>query len=355
MADLGVKYYDVKHPGAFSGIDKFYRSQTDATRREIADWTKGEESYTLMKPVRYRFPRNQVVVSGMDWQWEVDLMDMITYKDDNDGYSYILVAVDVLSHFAWSEPLKTKSGREVAKVFRSIFKGGRVPSTIRSDKGTEFTGVLTQKVFKEFKIKHFVTHDVTKANYIERFIRTQRLRIGRYFNYKETHRWIDEIQHFTDAYNATYHRTIKRAPRDVDHQNEADAWLTQYGTPRHLPDQKDFKFQVGAYVRIAHLRRTFQKEQQHRWTTEVFKIKSRAVKGGLNVYTLDDFLGDPLEGALYEPELQEVTIDPAGVFKIDETIRSRKRRGVEKEYLVSYRGWPPKFNSWVKQSDLQDI
>ncbi len=121
MVDLGVTYYDVNHPGSFTGIDKFYRSQTEASRRQIRDWTKSQEAYTLINPVRYHFPRNQVVVSGLDWQWEVDLMDMTSYTDDNDQFSYVLVATDVLSHFAWSRPLKTKSGREVAAAFRSIF------------------------------------------------------------------------------------------------------------------------------------------------------------------------------------------------------------------------------------------
>lgn len=355
MADLGVKYYDVNHPASFTGIDKFYRSQTEATRKQVREWTKGQEPYTLLKPVRYRFPRNQVVVSGLDWQWDVDLMDMTTYKTENNGYSFILVATDILSHFAWARALKTKSGVEVSQAFRSIFEEGRVPSVIRSDKGTEFTGKLTQQVFHKHKIKFFVTDDVTKANYIERFIRTLRLRFARYFRHKETHKWIDQLQNFTKGYNATYHRTIKTSPKSVTQQNQDDVWMTQYGTPRPLPKQQDFKFQVGDFVRIAHLRRTFQKEQQDRWTTEVFKIRERSVRAGLNVYFLSDFLDDPIKFALYESELQQVRLDPAGTFKIDKIIRSRKRRGVEKEYLVSYKGWPSKFNSWVKKSDLQDV
>lgn len=356
MADLGLTYYDLKHPASFTGIDKFYRSQTDASRKQIRSWTKGQEAYTLLNPVRYRFPRKQVVVSGLDWQWDVDLMDLVSLSQHNDGYSYILVVTDILSHYAWVRPLKTKSGKEVAKAFRSIFDdSNRIPKVIRSDKGTEFIGILTQKVFKEYGVKSFVTHDVTKANYIERFIRTLRLKLGRYFNHKETYRWIDDIQDLTDGYNASYHRSIKRSPQSVNHQNEADVWLVQYGTPRPLPKEKDFKFKVGAYVRIAHLRRTFQKEEQDKWTTEVFKVRSRSVQSGLNVYNLVDFLDEPIGGILYEPELQEVSIDPTGAFKIDKVIKTRKRRGIEKEYLVSYRGWPPKFNSWVKQSDLQDV
>ena len=115
MADLGVKYYDTTHPGSYTGIDKFYRSQTEASRRKIRKWTKGQEPYTLLHPVKYRFPRNQVLVSGLDWQWDADLMDMSSYAADNDGYTFILIAIDILSHYVWTRALKTKSGREVAK------------------------------------------------------------------------------------------------------------------------------------------------------------------------------------------------------------------------------------------------
>ena len=82
---------------------------------------------------------------------------------------------------------------------------------------------------------------------------------------------------------------------------------------------------------------------------------SRTVRAGLNIYRLKDFLDEEVEGTFYEPELQHITADPNGVFNIDHVIRSRKRKGHEKEYLIKWMHWPEKFNSWVKASDMQDV
>jgi guanyl-specific ribonuclease Sa len=350
---MDVDYYDPKHAGSFAGVDKFYRAQSDATRNEIREWLRGEEGYTLHKPVLYHFKRNKVVVSGIDAQWDADLMDMTQQPDD--GYHYLLVAIDILSHYTWTSPLKNKTGRDVSDAFESIFAEGRVPSKIRTDRGKEFTNKSTQKTFRDHEVEHFLTNNEVKANYAERVIRTLKLRLKRYETWKQTHKWKDVIGDITTSYNNTYHRTIKRTPSSVTKENQAEVWMVQYGGPlTHKPDGA-FKLNVGDYVRISHLRRTFQREYDERYTGEIFKVAARRVRGGLNIYSLKDFYDEDVEGTFYEPELQRITVDPDGVFKIDEIIRSRKRRGVEKEFLVKWRHWPSKFDSWVKASDLQDV
>lgn len=350
---MDAKYYDPQQPGSLAGVDKFYRSQEGATRKEVAKWLRGEEAYTLHRPVRYRFKRNQVVVSGIDAQWDADLMEMTQQPDE--GYNYLLVAIDILSHYVWTRPLKTKTGKEVSEAFQSIFAEGRVPQKIRTDRGTEFTNKTAQQTFQRHGVKHFLTNNEVKANYSERAIRTLKLRLKRYETWKQTHKWKDIIGDITSSYNNTYHRTIKRTPRSVTKENQAEVWMEQYGGPAKHKADGSFKFKKGDYVRISHLRRTFQKEYDERYTGEIFKIASRRVRGGLNIYTLIDFYNEDVAGTFYEPELQRITADPQGVYKVEKIIRSRKRRGVEKEYLVRWRHWPPKFDSWVKASDLEDI
>jgi hypothetical protein len=82
---------------------------------------------------------------------------------------------------------------------------------------------------------------------------------------------------------------------------------------------------------------------------------TRRVRGGLNIYTLKDFLDENVEGTFYEPELQLIRADPTGVYKIDHVVRSRKRRGLEKEFLIRWRHWPRKFDTWVKASEMEDL
>ncbi len=346
-------YYDPKHPGSLAGVDKFYRAQTHATKDEVEEWLRGEESYTLHKPVRYRFPRNKVIVSGIDAQWDADLMDMSHQPDD--GYHYLLVAIDIWSHYTWTRPLRNKTGKEVSIAFDSIFGEGRVPVKIRTDRGTEFTNKTSQQMFRKHGVEHFLTNNEVKANYAERVIRTLKLRLKRYETWKQTHKWKDVMGDITSSYNNTYHRTIKRKPSSVTKENQAAVWIVQYGEPSINKIDGPFKLKQGDYVRISHLRRAFQREYDERYTGEIFKVATRRVRGGLNIYTLTDFQDEEVKGTFYEPELQRISADPSGVYKIEKIIRSRKRRGVEKEFLVRWRHWPSKYDSWVKASDVEDL
>lgn len=350
---MDATYYNPQLPGSLAGVDKFYRSQKGSTRDQVKEWLRGEEAYTLHKPIRYHFKRNKVIVSGLDGQWDADLMEMTGQPDD--GYNYVLVAIDILSHYTWTRPLKSKTGKEVSKAFESIFAEGRLPRKIRTDRGTEFTSKTTQQMFHEHGVHHFLTNNEVKANYAERVIRTLKLRLKRYETWKQTHEWKDIIGDITNSYNNTYHRTIKRTPRSVNKENQAEVWMVQYAATSADKADGHFKFKEGDYVRISHLRRAFQKEYDERYTGEIFKVAARRVRGGLNIYILKDFYDEQVEGTFYEPELQSITADPEGVYKVDKILRSRKRRGVGKEYLVRWRHWPPKFDSWVKASDLQDI
>ena len=60
----------------------------------------GQDTYTLHKPARRNFKRNRVIVGGIDEQWQMDLADMQSLKEYNDGYGYLLVCIDVFSKYA---------------------------------------------------------------------------------------------------------------------------------------------------------------------------------------------------------------------------------------------------------------
>jgi hypothetical protein len=243
------KYYNPEYPGSLSGVDKFYRGQKTKKKADVEAWLRGEDAYTLHKPVRYRFKRNKVVVGAVDAQWDADLIDMSHQPDGS--YRYVLVATDILSHYAWTRPLKTKTGKDVTKAFESIFDEGRQPIKLRTDRGTEFTNKLAQKMFRRYKVHHFLTNNEVKANYAERLIRTLRLRLNRHFTHKQTHKWKDIIGDIAASYNNTYHRTIKRNPSSITKENQDEVWREQYAGS--LKPDGAFKLKVGDTVRISHL------------------------------------------------------------------------------------------------------
>ena len=47
---------------------------------------------------------------------------MRQYEKQNKGYKYLLTVIDVFSKFAWSIPLKVKTGKQMIELFQNIFQ-----------------------------------------------------------------------------------------------------------------------------------------------------------------------------------------------------------------------------------------
>ena len=85
----------------------------------------GDRLYTFHKSIRYNFPRNRVIVTGIDDQWQADLVDISSLARFNKGYKFLLTCINVFSKFAWVVPLKNKSGETLVNGFESILDLGR--------------------------------------------------------------------------------------------------------------------------------------------------------------------------------------------------------------------------------------
>lgn len=144
-------YYDPSHPASFAGPQKLYKvvkyeGKFNIGMHRIRKFLHNQESYGLHKPVRRRFHRNHVVSSGIDDLWMADLMDMVKFKDWNDGYKYVLLVIDTFSKYVWLRPLKNKSGQDVKNAFEDIFKtDDRIPKRIITDKGMCLLFINCQK------------------------------------------------------------------------------------------------------------------------------------------------------------------------------------------------------------------
>ena len=69
----------------------------------------------------------------MDDMSDADLMIMDSLSKYNDGIIKMLIMIDVFSRYVWVLPLKTKTGKEVHQVMKSIFAEGRKPKHLRTD------------------------------------------------------------------------------------------------------------------------------------------------------------------------------------------------------------------------------
>ena len=62
----------------------------------------------LHKPIRRKFKKRRVLVSGMDRIWAADLVDMQAFSKFNRGVKYLLAVIDIFSKYDWLIPLKIK-------------------------------------------------------------------------------------------------------------------------------------------------------------------------------------------------------------------------------------------------------
>ena len=139
---LSDYYFDTKSSVAFTSPLALYREAKkrypSLTFHQVKTWLQSKDTYTLHKPVRYNFPRNRVIVTETDDQWQAVLVDISSLARFNKGYKFLLTCIDVLSEFAWVVPLKNKSGESLVNGFQSILDLGRSQEKLQSDKGTEF-------------------------------------------------------------------------------------------------------------------------------------------------------------------------------------------------------------------------
>ncbi|XP_062611537.1 uncharacterized protein LOC134273357 [Saccostrea cucullata] len=348
-------YYDPKR--GYGGIQTLYRQVKSLGHKislnTIREWLKEQDTYTLHKPIHRKFRRQQTRVTDIDEQWQLDLADVSSLKKHNDGYTFLLCAIDVLSKYAWVVPLKQKTGKEMIRGLQEIFRqDGRRPVRIQSDQGKEFTN---REFLQAFKSIHFFTtrNTDTKASIVERFQRTLKARMWRYFTRNKTRRYLEILPDLVYAYNHTYHRSIQRTPAQVKPSNVLKVWKTLYGE-ESSPKPKPPKFKTGDKVRISKAKRTFEKGYLPNWTTEIFTIAQRVPGRYPYVYRVQDYNQEELEGTFYEKELQQI-IKKDDVYEVEEILGYKKRRVGKKiiqEVKVRWKGYPPSFDSWIPQTDL---
>ncbi|EFA12590.1 Putative uncharacterized transposon-derived protein F54H12.3-like Protein [Tribolium castaneum] len=289
MNALQKRYSTPADPISFSGINKLSKF-TDLSKNDIQKWLESEDSYTLHKQVRHRFTRNRYHVTNIDDLFQADLTDMRNLAKHNQDVNCLLTVIDVFSKFAWVKPLHTKSGKEVAQAFKEIFEE-RVPVNLQTDKGKEFLAKSVQNVFKQYDINYYVTNNPdVKATVVERFNKTLKSKMYKYFTHFNTLKYINILSDFVKSYNNSYHTTIKMAPVDVNPDNILivyDNIMNGRLKRREKKTKRKHLYKIGDFVRITKYKHVFEKGYMNNWSEEIFKITDVIMRDSI-VYKISD-------------------------------------------------------------------
>ena len=344
------------NPGSFGGVDSVWRAvNTDGNKRHIsksrvAKWLSNKRSYTLHKQPRRKFSRRKVIVSGMNSQWQADLIDMSKHAKENKGYKFLLTVIDIFSKVAYAKALKRKDAESVTNAFESILLDSKqvVPYTLQTDKGKEFLNSTFKKWCADNGIKLVTSEDdIMKSQIVERFNRTLKNKMYRLFAFNKSVEWYSNLADLLISYNNSYHRSIKMTPNQVTIQNENEIFHTMYPPPAVVSAKGDVSgMKVGDYVRLLNPPTVFKKGYAPQWTKEVFKIRLKIMSTPVVMFKVEDQTGEHVEGHFYRSELQKVD-KPKG-FKIENVIESKG----DKHYVrFEDRGY--KYDKWLTAKDLK--
>ena len=339
-------YEDPRKVGSLGGVHNFAQAN-DLNDKRAKKILEGVLSYTLHRPRRKKFPTLPTLVFGKDEQWQMDLVDMQKLSRYNQGANYLLTCIDCFSKFAWAQPIKSKSTKEMIQALEVIKKRAapRHPLKVQTDQGKEFLNKKVQDWFKKQGWYHFVTYGDSKASVVERWHRTLKNRMFRYFTAQNHLTYIHALQPLIDTYNASYHRSIKMAPNQVTLANTPQVWNNLYGKER-VTKKNVLPLKVGDRVRLNKKHRPFKKGYLPGWTEEVFIINSVRTIPMIS-YKVKEWDGTPIKGTFYPEDVQKVKVKDSDVFRIEKVIR---RKG--QSALVQWKGWPGKYNSWVPINDI---
>ena len=296
----------------------------------------------LHKAIIRNFKRRKVNFGNFPNEiWSADLIDLKKLKKYNNGFQYIINIIDLYSRYAWSIPIKNKTGKSIVEAFDSLSESKK-PKKLWVDNGTEFYNKIFKKWLNDNNIEMYSTFNEGKAVLTERFNRTLKNKMFKYFTANGTYKYIDILSSLINEYNNKKHSSTKLSPNELYFNKKLS---NQNNTKTKIPIYYNFK--IGDKVRISKFKKKFEKGYTPNWTEEIFIIYAINMTNPVT-YLIKDLNNNPIKGSFYKQELQKTTGQE--IFRISKVIKKKNNKA-----FVSWEGYGPEFNSWIPISSIKNL
>ena len=250
-------------------------------------------------------------MGGLRQQWQADIVDLSNLKKtENDDMTFLLTMV-------FSKVAQCVGASLVAALTTTFTDDW--PKTLQTYQGLEFLNKSVQAILQQCGIHLLSTHNAeTKASIMERFNRTLKTRMWRYFTKHQTWLYIDVLQDLVHSYNNTPHRSIGIAPSQVSANNNEKVWQRLYGhNGKGVP-----KLRVSDRVRVSMY--MYENGYADNWSEEMFTIHE-VHPSNPPVNRLSEDLGEVLDGTSYELELQKVSVPGDKVYRVESVLQEGRQ------------------------------
>ena len=287
--ELNSIYTDTSNPASYSA--------------SVAAFLQSKRSLSVHKRKLRNFKRRKWIVPGPYQTICADLIDYQQYSRMNGGFKYILVVIDAFSRMAYTKALINKTALEVAMALDEILNDFKYPPSIFvSDKGGEFDirNNVFISVIRKYNLSVYYAKGVTKNAIVERWNRTLKTRLERFFTETSRKRWIDVLQEFTRNINHSKNRSLGMSPSEVTLKNAPNIYKRLHPEVKR---PKDCKLKIGDVVRIAIEGNVFKKGYRQNWSDSLYTVESIKKSQGFCLYHIKDSEDNIINRYFYLDEL----------------------------------------------------
>jgi hypothetical protein len=312
----------------FDGVDELYRKaklqNKNIKKDDVREWLK-RQSVTQQTQAQPQFKKTEFkpIYSDDIYSYQLDLTFLPKYKYENDKKYVLFTAININSRYAYAYYSKNKKTESIIKMLDKFLDNANVINTVTCDMGSEYTNDEVKAWFKKHEITVFyVLNDSHKLGIINRFHRTLKSKLNKYFIANNTVRWIDVIDKIILNYNNTINTGIGYTPKQASNHMIQSILINEAidKTKRIENDNKEENINIGDRCRLLNKTKLFDK-QQSKYSNEIYTI-TKIKKNTVDVKNNKD------------EKLNVKKTDILIVKEVDYEILNDVKPKVEKEYKI---------------------
>ena len=358
---LRALYTTLDSPSGLASLSDLHklavRKDPAISRKDVEEFLKGVDSYTLYKPTPHIFSRRPMYFRMPGDTIVMDVM-YLTPLSPKIKHRYGLVAIDGFSRYATVILLKNLKAETVAPEFEKFLENNVYGyRKVLSDSGVEFLSGKMKTLYKKYNLHWYTNPSPHKTSICERFIKTLKIKLAKFVTHFNSEDLEPAIPKLVLAYNLREHSSLNNeSPLNV-HLLYKWEDIENFASPLYKKKHAKIKpvrraHRLNTVVRLKLTSRVFGQRASHILNTkELFKI-SEVKKTHPITYSVKPLdVKDAVEGSFYHQEL--IPVNDSGFYKIE--ILKQKKKGKNTIYLVKYLDYPEAKPAWVTKKMLKKL
>jgi hypothetical protein len=215
---LNDLYYNKKNFDGATVLHKKAKAfNNKITLKYVTEWLKAQSTH--QQTTRRRVGKNvyKKIVAPDHHSYQMDLTFLPRWKSQNKNNYVLFTAININSRYAYAYYGKDKATSTIIDMLNQFKKDAKIITNITSDSGSEFrSNKIVTKWFSDNDITmYFVVGDSHVLGIVNRFHRTLKEKLLKYFTANDTTTWIDVLDTIINNYNNTDNRGIGMTPKEA--------------------------------------------------------------------------------------------------------------------------------------------